>query len=164
MCFIAFPPSPPILSLFCPQPDLLLFFSTFHSLSPLYCMLLLTLHFHPGSVILLSSSLLFSTHLLHQPCISFTAEAAPIKLILLLCCGASSTHRLGFPLNQSLWACVFLSFTLLLWLFSLVLLSLLYEILSYNSPIPSWPIFLSLKSKANEHRCGPENYKGSLCL
>lgn len=114
MCFIAFPPSPPILSLFCPQPDLLLFFSSFHPLSPLYCMILLTLHFHPGSVILLSSSLLFPTHLLHHPCISFTAEAAPVKLILLLCCGASSTHRLGFPLTQSLWACVFLSFTLLL--------------------------------------------------
>ena len=49
---------------------------------------------------------------LYHPCLSFRAEAAPVKLILPLCWGAPSAHRLGFPLTLSLWPSAFLSFPL----------------------------------------------------
>lgn len=69
-----------------------------------------TLQLHPClTVLLFISSALFPLAL-HHTCLSFRAEAAPVKLILSLCWGAPSTHRLGFPLSLSLRPSVFLFF------------------------------------------------------
>lgn len=104
-----------ILSGCCPHPDLFLLssFSFPPSIFSLFtATLLLTPQLHPCPALLLSISSPFFPLSLHHPCLSFRAEAAPVKLILPLCWGAPSTHRLGFPLTLSLWPSVFLSFSL----------------------------------------------------
>lgn len=67
---------------------------------------------HPRPVILLPISSPFFPLSFHHPCLSFGAEAAPVKLISLLCWGAPSRHRLCFPLTLSLWPSVFLCISL----------------------------------------------------
>lgn len=89
--------------------------------------LLWTPQLHPCPAILPSISSPFLLLSLHHPCLSFRAEAPPVKLILPLCWGAPSTHRLGFPLSLSLWPSVFLSLSLTVtstFLFHLGVLSL----------------------------------------
>lgn len=116
MCYIAYP-LPLHLSGCCPYPDLSLLSSFLFppSIFSLFtATLLLTPQLHPCRALLLSISSPFFPLSLHHPCLSFRAEAAPVKLILPLCWGAPSTHRLGFPLTLSLWPSVFLSFALTL--------------------------------------------------
>lgn len=105
----------PLCSLCCPHPDpfSLSYFLFLRSTFSLFTATPLTAQLQPCPATLLSVSCPPFPPLLHHPCLSFRGEAAPVKLILLLCWGVPSTHRFGFLLTLSLWLSAFLSFSLM---------------------------------------------------